>query len=265
MNENNLPTLLRPLDGTLAKLLGQEYLSLQRRFLLRDWEPATLDGGQFAEISARCLYSLDSGTVNMQKGVHECLSYVEDDSRPHHLSPRKDALNLARATSWVYKLRSSRGAVHISPGYSANEMDATVISEVARWVMAEFVRVLGSHHVDAATRKIRDLLRLRLPAVYRGGLVPVVQYPDLPIATEVALLLRDADASGHTVQQLTAMIPRNPRSVSRAVGLLIEARQVTAGAGKAFVLTDRGRASVDQVIIPQLNVESPRKRRVRRQ
>ena len=35
-----------PLDQQLLLALFQEFISLERRFVLCDWEPATLDGGQ---------------------------------------------------------------------------------------------------------------------------------------------------------------------------------------------------------------------------
>lgn len=51
-----LSAIAPPLDLILAKQLLDEFISLEKRFILRDWEPATLDGGQFAEAAARIIY-----------------------------------------------------------------------------------------------------------------------------------------------------------------------------------------------------------------
>jgi hypothetical protein len=46
-----LAALSPPLDHLLASQLLDEFVSAERRFIQRDWEPAELDGGQFAEDS----------------------------------------------------------------------------------------------------------------------------------------------------------------------------------------------------------------------
>ena len=50
-----LASLSPPLDHLLANQLVEEFVSAERRFIQRDWEPAELDGGQFCEILARIL------------------------------------------------------------------------------------------------------------------------------------------------------------------------------------------------------------------
>ena len=62
-----------PIDGALATALVTEFLALERRFALGDWEPATLDGGQFAEVASRIVYHIDSGNLSPRKGVNDCL------------------------------------------------------------------------------------------------------------------------------------------------------------------------------------------------
>ena len=45
-----------PMDNLLANQLVDEFISMERRYIQGDWEPAELDGGQFCEILARILY-----------------------------------------------------------------------------------------------------------------------------------------------------------------------------------------------------------------
>lgn len=62
MSKTHIVTQISPpLDQQLAELLIEEFTSLERRCFLGDWEPATLDGGQFAEIASRIIYHIDSG------------------------------------------------------------------------------------------------------------------------------------------------------------------------------------------------------------
>src|SRR6266516_4340715 len=101
--------LAPPLDAVLASQLLDEFISLERRYILRDWEPAELDGGQFCEILARILHHLDSGHLDLARSHDDCLRYCENDSVPHGLNPRSTALHMARVMRAVYKFRSSRG------------------------------------------------------------------------------------------------------------------------------------------------------------
>src|SRR5437763_1351226 len=103
--------LAPPLDAALSGQLLNEFISLERRFILRDWEPAELDGGQFCEILARILYHIDSGSLDRARGHDDCLKYLENDHVPHAINPRSNALHLGRVMRAVYKFRSSRGAV----------------------------------------------------------------------------------------------------------------------------------------------------------
>jgi hypothetical protein len=89
MDSSSLLKLISPpLDSVLASSLFAEFLDLERRFVLGDWEPATLNGGQFAEIAARIIYHIDSANLNRRKPFDDCMKYVEEDKGVlKHASP----------------------------------------------------------------------------------------------------------------------------------------------------------------------------------
>src|SRR3989442_7226300 len=94
-----------PLDHFLVTQLLDEFVSMERRFIQRDWEPTELDGGQFAEILARILFHQDSGRVDLRKEFNDCLLYVEDEDgrNTHALHPRQHGLHLAKVLRTIYK------------------------------------------------------------------------------------------------------------------------------------------------------------------
>jgi hypothetical protein len=59
-----LSELSPPLDHLLATQLIDEFVSAERRYIQRDWEPSQLDGGQFSEVAARIFYHMDSGNLD---------------------------------------------------------------------------------------------------------------------------------------------------------------------------------------------------------
>src|SRR5262245_62992182 len=105
--------LVPPLEKSLTEALLREYISLERRFVLRDWEPASLDGGQFAELLARILHHADSGLVNREREFRECIQRIRNDQVEHLVVPRADALHLAQVLEVIFKFRSARGVAHI--------------------------------------------------------------------------------------------------------------------------------------------------------
>src|SRR5213083_169677 len=116
--------LAPPLDLDLTTTLVEEFISQERRFIQRDWEPAQLDGGQFCEVLARILYHQDSGTLNPNKDFDECVKYIWDEKNQntHAMLPRQNSIHMSRVLRTTYKFRSQRGGVHISPTYKPNHM-----------------------------------------------------------------------------------------------------------------------------------------------
>ncbi len=103
----------------------------------RDWEPAELDGGQFCEVLARIFYHQDSGNLSQGKSFEDCCKYIENEQVGHSIQPRHTVLHVFRVLKTIYKFRSQRGAVHISPTYTPNHMDAKLVVECVRWAMNE--------------------------------------------------------------------------------------------------------------------------------
>src|SRR6266849_5277946 len=156
--ESLLRDLTLRLDPVLTEQLLAEYISQEKRYILRDWEPATLDGGQFVEAAARLVYHMDSGNLNQTKTVDECLGYVEDPkNQSNHAFPdRKSARHICRVLRTIYKFRSDRGAIHIDPLYTANQLDSRLVIDGCRWVLSEILRVFWTGDRQQVAKAIRE-------------------------------------------------------------------------------------------------------------
>jgi hypothetical protein len=235
-----LAGLSPPLDHLLASQLLDEFISAERRFIQRDWEPAELDGGQFAEIAARILYHQDSGNLNHTKEFNECLKYIDDDKATHQITPRHDAMHVSRVLRNIYKFRSQRGAVHISPSYQANHMDAKFIIEAVRWVMNEILRRFWNGDRERVAKAIRELLQFDVPCIGLFEDVVLVQRTDLTTEEEVLVLLHFAGEQGFSRAELGRFVMRAAPSITNAIQKLSAAtcRQLLQLSNGKYRLTD---------------------------
>lgn len=248
--------IVPPLDQELAESLIQEFISLERRYVLCDWEPATLDGGQFSEIAARIIYHIDSGNLNHRRGVHPCLTYIEDEnnSNAHGLRPHRTALHLARVLRTIYRFRSQRGAVHIDPDYTANELDTTLIMGCVRWVMSELLRVFWSGSRPDVARAIREIVRFDVPAVLSVDGRYLVLRTDCTAEEEVLILLHSAGEEGLARDQIGQGVQKSAPSITNALRALCSTRrrQVLKRANGTYALTPVGTKRIREELANKL-------------
>jgi hypothetical protein len=230
------------LDSVLTQQLLTEYLSEEKRYILRDWEPATLDGGQFVEAAARIVYHIDSGNLNRNKSVDECLEYVEDprNQNRHSFPDRKSVRHICRVLRTIYKFRSDRGAVHIDPVYTANQLDSRLVIDNSRWVLSEVLRLFWSGDRTEVARAIREILQYEIPVVGRFGNQRLVQRPDCSAEEEILLLLRDSGEEGLSREALGKFVKKTSGRVTQAVQKLEQRRDIIQISESTYRLTDLG-------------------------
>lgn len=232
----------------LAEKMLEEATALEEAFLQRKWKYSELDGGRFAEVSARIVYSADSANLSLNKGVDDCLKYVDNQQVQHYFPEPQAAIHLSKVIRSVYKLRSQRGAVHVSPTYTANELDSRLIVESARWILAEILRIFAKADRDEVVAVMRDLARFPQPLVRAYEGVPILQHVSFTTEQEVlAHLFFSRD--GYTVAELVKIIPKDATGVRRAVNKLVSGsvRQVVSRSGR-LVITDLGVARIEAKI-----------------
>jgi hypothetical protein len=246
-----------PFDGFLANQLLDEFVSLERRFIQRDWEPAELDGGQFCEVLARILYHQDSGNLNLSKPYDDCLKYIENEQVAHAIQPRRLALHLVAGIKVAYKFRSQRGGVHITPTYGPNQMDAKFIVEVVRWLMNETLRIYWVGDREKVAKAIREILQFDVPCVGKFDEVVLVQRTDLSPDEEVLVLLHFAGEVGFSRKQLGIYVRAAAPRVTEALKRLTapQSRQVVQLKSGSYRLTDLGSKYIREKLADKLLVQ----------
>lgn len=254
-------TLIRrvcpPLDTFLATQLVDEFVSLERRFIQRDWEPAQLDGGQFCEILGRIIYHQDSRNLNLTRTFEDCCKYIEGDQNAHAIIPRHNAIHLITVLKTIHKFRSQRGAVHVSPIYKANHMDAKLMIEGVRWCMNETLRLFWNGDRQLVARAIREILQFDVPCVGTFDDVILVQRTDLSVGDEILVLLHFAGEQGFTRFELGKHVMAAPPRVTEQLQSLSSPaqRKVVELPPDRYRLTDLGSKYVREHLAEKLLVE----------
>jgi hypothetical protein len=251
-----LAEIAPPLDPFLASQLLDEFVSSERRFIQRDWEPAQLDGGQFCEVTARIIYHMDSGNLNLNKDFDSCLQYVEEDKSNHAIQPRRDALHIAKVLRTIYKFRSQRGAIHISPTYTPNHMDSKLVIEGVRWAMNDLLRLFWGGDREAVAKAIRELLQFDVPCIGKFEDVLLVQRTDLTPEEEVLVLLHYAGEEGFSRTTIGKVAQVPAPAVTRALQALIspKMRQAVKIGNGNYRLTDLGAKRIREQLAEKLLV-----------
>lgn len=249
--------LAPPLDQQLVNELIDEFVSLERRYIQRDWEPTQLDGGQFCELLGRAVYHADSGTLNRAKDLEDCIRYLNNDQVTHAVQPRHDAIHVGKVLGTIYKFRSQRGAIHISPTYKPNHMDSKFIVDGVRWLFMETLRVFwkGANREHVA-KAIRELLQFDVPAVakFEDGLL-MVQRTDLVPEEEILLLLHYAGDAGFSRRELGKYVKADPAAVTRAIQSLTSRnlrQAVQLASSGNYRLTDLGSKRIREELTDKL-------------
>jgi hypothetical protein len=252
-----LTQLAPPLDHLLTTQLLDEFVSIERRYIQRDWEPAELDGGQFGEVLARIIYHQDSGNLSRTKNLEECAGYIFNDSVAHAITPRHTAIHLMRVLQTTYKFRSQRGAIHISPTYTPNQMDARLIIENVRWSMNETLRVFWNGDRESVAKVIRELLQFDVPCIGVFEVIVLVQRTDLSAEEEVLVLLHYGGEIGLSRSELGRYARCSAPSITRALQSLEtpKCRQIILLGNGRYRLTDLGSKRIRQQLADKLLLE----------
>lgn len=246
-----------PLNHILSTQLLDEFISAERRFIQRDWEPAELDGGQFCEMLARIYYHMDSRNLNLSKSIEDCIQYLENEKVTHAITPRHNALHVVRVLKTIYKFRSQRGAVHISPTYQPNHMDSKLVIECVRWCMNETLRIFWQGDREKVAKAIRELLQFDVPCIGVYDDTLLVQRTDLTVEEELLVLIHYSGEVGISRN----ILGKNAKGAAPTINLGLQKlespskRQIIKLKSGNYRLTDLGSKRIREQLSGKLLLE----------
>lgn len=168
--------------------------------------------------------------------------------------PHKDRLHITKAIEVVYKLRSDRGSVHISPVHDANSMDSMFVLHAGKWILAEFLRLTWNKDRQVIGEVISQLVQLEHSLVHELDGKPMVLATTVTTGDEILILLQHAPSNRMNRQEIRSYAPsRTPNAINTALSRLISTRDVREADNREIALTPNGQKKLREAIIPKLS------------
>lgn len=231
-------TLLAGIPAGLRNPLLKEYDTIIQAYFEGRWSPAELSGGRFCEIVYTIIDGYSSG------------SFARSPSKPRNFVdacrrlesnigvPRSFQILIPRILPALYEVRNNRNVGHVGGDVDPSRMDAGLMVETAKWILAELIRVFHSTTPEQADRAVQQLANITVPLIWDGQDVRRVLKPKTSLKDQV-LLLVSIEPSGATIDDLERFIePKTQGYLIRTIRSLHSERFVefNEGTGNVRVL-----------------------------
>jgi hypothetical protein len=235
-------------DPKLVDELIAAYVDAKRNFYHGGLRLSAVEGGRFCEAAYRILEHRTKGVFTpLSKSVDtEKLRIFLENLTPGS-QPDSVRLHIPRALRVVYDIRNSRDTAHLGDGIDPNLQDATLVTSVLDWVLAEFVRLYHSVSADEAQRIVESLVTRKAPAVQDfNGFLKVLN-PSIQAGPFILLLLYQRGAQGADFDDLYEWAkPSMRKNLSRTLEQLTHDRAQVHQAAKRYYITATGIREVEK-------------------
>lgn len=177
------------LPSGLRDDLVNAYNDVVKNYAERRWEPASLNGGKLCEAAYTIVRGLADGTFPSRSKKPRNMVDACKDMEKETGQPRSVKIQIPRMIVALYEIRNNRGVGHAGGDVDPNEMDATGVLYMSKWLMAELVRVLHTGTTAEATEIVEGLIKRQVALVWVSGDKKRVLKPGLTWKKNTLLVL----------------------------------------------------------------------------
>lgn len=212
---DSLTSVLGPLPSRLRKELFDAFNQIVKNFRERRWEPSELNGGKLCEVVYTILKGYADGkypakAAKPRNMVLACQKFETDATE----APRSIRIQIPRMLVALYEIRNNRNVGHVGGDVDPNHMDAVCVLQMAKWIMAELVRVLHNVSREEAAAIVDGLADRETPLIWEVNGKKRVMSTGLSMRAK-ALLLLHASNGPVAEADLVAWIEHSNGSVFR--------------------------------------------------
>jgi hypothetical protein len=192
MSMQEINEILARIPEGLRGPMVETFTTIVRNYRENRWEPSELNGGKFCEVVYTILGGHIDGvfpqTPTKPRNMLEACKALENHGSQF---PRAITIQIPRMLIALYEIRNNRGVGHIGGDVNPNPMDARVVLEMAKWILADLVRVFHpqSISIEDATSLVEAISDRTVPVVWSTGSSRRVLDPDLSMREQTLLLL----------------------------------------------------------------------------
>ncbi len=189
-----LAAVFGALPATLRDELLGSFNQIVKNFRERRWEPAELNGGKLCEVVYSILKGYADGTYLVRaKKPRNMLLACQNLENEAAGAPRSIRIQIPRMLIALYEIRSNRNVGHVGGDVDPNHMDAVCVVQMAKWIMAELVRVLHGVDTAEATDIVESLAERDTPLIWEINGKKRVLNPAMSMRDKTLLLLHATD------------------------------------------------------------------------
>jgi hypothetical protein len=186
-------SVLAGLPTGLRKQLLDAFGEIVVNFRERRWEPAELNGGKLSEVVYSILKGYAAGKypakASKPKNMVDACKKLETEAAG---TPRSIRIQIPRMLIALYEIRNNRNVGHVGGDVDPNHMDAVCVLQIAKWIMAELVRVLHNVTTEEATAIVDSLAERETPLIWEVNGKRRVLNTSLKMRDKTFLLLHSA-------------------------------------------------------------------------
>jgi hypothetical protein len=163
-------SLLAKLPPLLRDELIAAFNQIVTNYRERRWEPSELNGGKLCEVVYTILRGHVDGIFPAKSSkpsnmVDACRTFEQAAST----FPRSVRIQIPRMLVALYEVRNNRGVGHVGGEVNPNQMDATCVLYMSKWIVAELVRLFHDVNTEIAETAIDAIVERVLPAIWKVG------------------------------------------------------------------------------------------------
>ncbi|MFG6444897.1 hypothetical protein ACFXQA_06445 [Microbacterium sp. P07] len=210
-------TAFAVLPPALAQDLLDAHAEVVTNYAEHRWEPSELNGGKLCEAVYTIIEGYLSGTyparASKPRNMPAACLALEQKYTTADRSPR---IQIPRMIIALYEIRNNRGVGHAGGDVNPNQMDATAVLYMSKWLMAELVRLLHRLTTVRATEVVEALVEREVSLVWKWGEKRRVLRTGLTLKQQALLLL--AGVTEGTESDLVSWLEhKRPNDLRRTV------------------------------------------------
>lgn len=246
--------VLKAIPSIFENELFEKFREIERNFRERRWEPAELNGGKLCEVAYCILRGHIDGSFPVKSykppNFYDACSKLEKE--PASLG-RSIRIQLPRMLIALYEIRNNRNVGHVGGEVDPNFMDATCVLHMAKWVVAELVRIFHGVPLAEASAIVEALSEREMFLIWDTGSVRRVLDNALSMLEKTLVLLYGSVYPLQEQELIKSLEHSNPSVYRRDVlrrahaDRLIEYDHVA----KTVRISPLGMKRVENVILPK--------------